>query len=72
MNIDSLPVTAYSAVYESVGLDALSFAPTSASLASSAWPSLGEMIDSGKRVVTFGGGLDGLVEGRGARSLRTG
>lgn len=53
VNIDSLPPTSFSAVYESVGLDALSYAPTSASLASSAWPTLGEMIDSGKRLVNF-------------------
>jgi hypothetical protein len=53
VNNDDLPPTSFASVYQSVGLDALSYAPPSASLASSAWPTLGEMIDQGKRVVTF-------------------
>lgn len=53
VNSNDLPPTSFASVYKSVGLDALSYAPSSASLASTAWPTLGEMIDQGKRVVTF-------------------
>lgn len=53
VNINNLPPTQWQAVYQSTGMDAVSFSPASASLTKDAWPTLGEMIDSGKRVVTF-------------------
>ncbi|KAF5323599.1 hypothetical protein D9611_005704 [Ephemerocybe angulata] len=53
VNIDNMPASAYGAVFTKVGLDAVSYAPPSTPLAATAWPTLGAMIDSGKRLVTF-------------------
>lgn len=53
VNIDNLPASNYDTVFKGVGLDSVSFAPTSSPLAASSWPTLGSMIDSGKRLVTF-------------------
>lgn len=48
-----MPATAYDPVFKSVGLDTISFAPPSSPIPASGWPTLGSMIDSGKRLVTF-------------------
>ena len=40
-------------MFKAVGLDAVSFVPQSTPLQASGWPTLGSMIDSGKRLVTF-------------------
>jgi hypothetical protein len=40
-------------VFTSAGLDSLAFAPPTPVLPSSQWPSLGTLIDSGKRLVIF-------------------
>ncbi|KAF8323110.1 PLC-like phosphodiesterase [Clavulina sp. PMI_390] len=53
VNNDDLEVSLYGDIYKSVGLDTLSYSPSSSSLASSAWPTLGSMIDAGTRLVTF-------------------
>ncbi|KAF8807790.1 PLC-like phosphodiesterase [Phlegmacium glaucopus] len=53
VNIDDLSPTRYDPIFRSVGLDTLSFAPTSSPIAAANWPTLGSMIDSGKRLVTF-------------------
>jgi hypothetical protein len=53
VNSDRVSPTQYDAVFKAVGLDALSYTPVSAVTANTAWPSLGSMIDSGKRLVTF-------------------
>jgi len=53
VNIDNLPASAYDTVFKSVGLDAISFAPASSPLPATGWPTLGSMIDSGKRLLTF-------------------
>lgn len=53
VNIDDQPASAFASVYESVGLDQLSWSPPAATVATSAWPTLGSMIDSNKRIVTF-------------------
>jgi len=53
VNSDGVNPTQYDAVFKAVGLDVLSYAPVSAVTANTAWPSLGSMIDSGKRLVTF-------------------
>ncbi len=53
MNIDNAPASAYDTVFKSVGLDTVSFAPASSPLTASSWPTLGSMIDSGKRLVTY-------------------
>jgi len=48
-----MPITDFAAVYESAGLNTMSYSPASVSLAAADWPSLGEMIDKGTRLVTF-------------------
>jgi len=53
VNIDNLSPTIYDPIFRSAGLDTLSFAPTSSPIAAANWPTLGSMIDSGKRLVTF-------------------
>jgi len=53
VNINNLPPTQWQSLYQSAGLDTVSFAPSKSPLAASEWPTLGSMIDSGKRVVTF-------------------
>ncbi|THV07602.1 PLC-like phosphodiesterase [Dendrothele bispora CBS 962.96] len=53
VNIDNLAATEYDTVFKSAGLDSISYAPSSASLTADSWPTLGSMIDSGKRLVTF-------------------
>jgi len=53
VNSDDLAPAQFDTVFKSAGLDALSYAPPSASIPASQWPTLGEMINSGKRLVTF-------------------
>ncbi|KAL1748991.1 PLC-like phosphodiesterase [Schizophyllum fasciatum] len=53
VNIDNVAPTEYATVFESAGLDQLSYSPTASPLTASDWPTLGEMIDNGKRLVTF-------------------
>ncbi|KAK7064034.1 PLC-like phosphodiesterase [Favolaschia claudopus] len=53
VNIDNLPPTQYSPIFQKVGLDKLSFAPTTSPLAASGWPTLGSLIDAGTRLITF-------------------
>ncbi|KAG6817732.1 hypothetical protein H0H87_004523 [Tephrocybe sp. NHM501043] len=53
VNIDNAPVSTYGTIYTAAGVDTLSYAPESSPLQASAWPTLGALIDSGKRLVTF-------------------
>ncbi|KAF7784045.1 hypothetical protein Agabi119p4_210 [Agaricus bisporus var. burnettii] len=53
VNSDSVPVSTYDEVFKSVGLDTMGFIPPSLPLPALSWPTLGSMIDSGKRLVTF-------------------
>jgi hypothetical protein len=53
VNSDGVSPSQYDTVYKAVGLDTLSYTPPSAVTVDTAWPSLGSMIDSGKRLVTF-------------------
>ncbi|KAJ7246298.1 PLC-like phosphodiesterase [Mycena haematopus] len=53
VNIDDLPPTDYAPVFVNVGLDKISYAPTTSPLTNVAWPTLGSMIDAGTRLVTF-------------------
>ncbi|KXN88739.1 hypothetical protein AN958_06606 [Leucoagaricus sp. SymC.cos] len=62
VNIDNLPVAQYDAIFKAVGLDVTSFVPPSTPLPATSWPTLGSMIDSTKRLVTFmDNGADGSV-----------
>ncbi|KAG8219632.1 PLC-like phosphodiesterase [Butyriboletus roseoflavus] len=53
VNSDDFPPTAYDTVFKGAGLDAMAYAPSSASIPATQWPTLGTLIDSGKRLVTF-------------------
>jgi hypothetical protein len=53
VNSDGLKPSEFDTVFKAVGLDALSYSPTAAVTAQGSWPSLGSLIDSGKRLVTF-------------------
>ena len=53
VNIDNLAASAYGQVFQSTGLADLAFAPNTSTLPASQWPTLGDMIDSGKRLVVF-------------------
>ncbi|KAJ7492401.1 PLC-like phosphodiesterase [Mycena latifolia] len=53
VNIDNLVASEFGTVFANVGLDKLSYAPSTSPLTASAWPTLGSMIDNGTRLVTF-------------------
>ena len=53
VNIDDLPASSYDPVFKSVGLDTMSYAPPSLTMPASQWPTLGSLIDSGKRLLVF-------------------
>jgi len=53
VNIDNQPASSFASIYAAAGVDTISFAPGQPSTASTDWPTLGTMIDQGKRLVTF-------------------
>lgn len=55
VNGDKVPMSTFDDVFKKVGLDQISFKPDRAlsPLATSAWPTIGDMITSGQRLVTF-------------------
>lgn len=53
VNIDNLPPSNYDTVFKAVGLDTVSYAPPTSVVPASGWPTLGDLIDSGKRLLTF-------------------
>ncbi|TDL28244.1 PLC-like phosphodiesterase [Rickenella mellea] len=53
VNSDNLAPSAFDSVFQSAGLVSLSYTPPSAVVPASQWPTLGSMIDAGKRLVTF-------------------
>ncbi|KAG1810215.1 PLC-like phosphodiesterase [Suillus plorans] len=53
VNSDTLPPSSYDTVFKAVGLDTMSYSPPSSSLLESNWPTLGSLIDSGTRLITF-------------------
>ncbi|TFK56708.1 PLC-like phosphodiesterase [Heliocybe sulcata] len=53
VNSDDLPPSQYDTVFKAAGLDTMSYTPESSPITQSSWPTLGSMIDSGKRLVTF-------------------
>lgn len=48
-----MPASSFGAVFQSVGLDSVSYKPQAASLTRTAWPTLGELIDANTRLLTF-------------------
>lgn len=59
MNSDDFPPTAFDTLFKAAGLDKLSYVPPSAAITSTQWPTLGSMISSGTRLVTF---LDAMAD----------
>jgi hypothetical protein len=53
VNVNHFAPTAFDTVFRAVGLDTVSYRPTAAVTTVSDWPTLGSMIDSGQRLVTF-------------------
>jgi len=53
VNSDNLAPSVYDGVFKSAALDTLSYAPPAAIVPSTQWPTLGALIDSGKRLLTF-------------------
>lgn len=53
VNSDGATPSQYDTIFQSVGLADLSYTPTSFPMVYTDWPTLGSMIDSGKRLVTF-------------------
>ncbi|KAK4688726.1 hypothetical protein P7C73_g1377, partial [Tremellales sp. Uapishka_1] len=53
VNVDDLPVTSFSPIFQTAGLDKLAYSPSSSSLSINAWPTLGALIDASTPVVVF-------------------
>ncbi|KAI0068181.1 PLC-like phosphodiesterase [Artomyces pyxidatus] len=53
VNSDGFLPSDYDSVFKAAALDTLSYAPPSSSIPAGSWPTLGSLIDSGKRLVTF-------------------
>ncbi|KAJ6621097.1 PLC-like phosphodiesterase [Mycena sp. CBHHK59/15] len=53
VNIDNLVASKFGAVFESVGLDKISYAPTASALTTAEWPTLATLISNNNRLVTF-------------------
>ncbi|EIM92250.1 PLC-like phosphodiesterase [Stereum hirsutum FP-91666 SS1] len=53
VNSDGFSASDFASVFQSVGLDTMSYSPTSSNLTYTSWPTLGTLIDAGTRLVTF-------------------
>jgi len=53
VNSDDLQASAFAAVYQQVGMDAVSFSPANPVTVPSAWPTLSDIIAGGKTAITF-------------------
>ncbi|CAE6376060.1 hypothetical protein BN14_10500 [Rhizoctonia solani AG-1 IB] len=53
VNIDNQPASSFAAIYQAASMVDISYAPPTTSVAADQWPTLGTLIDSGKRVLTF-------------------
>lgn len=53
VNSDDFEPTDFDTVFKAVGLNTLSYSPPSANTSVGSWPSLGSLIDSGTRLITF-------------------
>lgn len=52
-NPDGIPPSTFAGVFESTGLDQVAYVPGQSLTARTEWPTLGELVDSGKRLVVF-------------------
>jgi len=53
VNSDDLPPSQFDSVFQAANLVTISYAPPQATVPISQWPTMGSLIDSGKRLVTF-------------------
>lgn len=53
VNSDGFSASDFASVFESAGLDTMSYSPSSSNLTYSEWPTLSTLIDAGTRLVTF-------------------
>ncbi|KDQ17752.1 hypothetical protein BOTBODRAFT_29906 [Botryobasidium botryosum FD-172 SS1] len=53
VNSDNVAPTVVAAAFTAAGLDKYAYSPPSAAVTSTAWPTLGQLIDANTRVVTF-------------------
>ncbi|KAG8745491.1 hypothetical protein FRC10_007838 [Ceratobasidium sp. 414] len=53
VNIDNQPAATFAAAYQTASLVDLSYTPDTAVVQADKWPTLGTLIDTGKRVITF-------------------
>lgn len=53
VNSNNLAASRFASVFASAGLDSYAYIPTASQISLGDWPTLGSMIDSGKRVVVF-------------------
>lgn len=53
VNSDDLSPTLFDEAFKTAGVDTISYAPLSASLPESGWPTLGDILDAGKPLISF-------------------
>ncbi|KAG9028284.1 hypothetical protein FRB95_006617 [Tulasnella sp. JGI-2019a] len=53
VNSDDQPASSFASAYQAAGIDTYAWSPTAATVATNAWPTVGSLIDSGKRLVSF-------------------
>ncbi|KAF8594798.1 PLC-like phosphodiesterase [Ceratobasidium sp. AG-I] len=53
VNIDNQPAASFAAAYQTANMVDLSYAPETVAVTADQWPTLGTLIDTGKRVVSF-------------------
>lgn len=53
VNSNNVPASTFGTAFTSSGLASYAYSPPSAQLALSEWPTLGDLIDGGRRVVVF-------------------
>lgn len=53
VNGGNKPASDFAAVFQAAGLDQKAYTPPSASLPVSGWPTLGNLLDTGKQLVVF-------------------
>jgi len=53
VNSDNLAATRFASVFVAAGVNSMSYSPQSASLLANGWPTLGNLVDAGTRLVTF-------------------
>lgn len=53
VNSDNLAPSEFDTAFKTAGADTLAYSPTAAAVAAADWPTLGTLVDSGTRLVSF-------------------